>query len=92
MVWAFLLKNCENGTKGENRLDIRTKQVHDVYSLPELVQVFKSLCPAFQAFRHAKVEILKFISRNRRENEHQYKCIIIKVHGQGGGGCATKEV
>ena len=51
-----------------------------------MVQIFKSPCLAFQAFRHAKVEMLKFISRNRRENEHKYK-----VHGQGGGGCATKE-
>jgi hypothetical protein len=54
--------------------------------LPEMVQVFKSLCPAFQAFRHAKVEMLRFISLNRCGNEHEFK-----VHGQGGGGCATKE-
>jgi hypothetical protein len=64
MVWAFLFGNCENRTKGENRLAVRTKQVHNSYSLPEMVQIFKSSCPAFQAFRHAKVEMLKFISRN----------------------------
>ncbi|MDA8716860.1 hypothetical protein N9M78_02765 [Alphaproteobacteria bacterium] len=62
--------NCENRTKGENGLVIRTKQVHYMYSLPEMVQIFKSLCPAFQAFCHAKVAMLKLISRNRRENEH----------------------
>ena len=54
--------------------------------LSEMVQIFKSPCLAFQAFRRAKVEMLKFISRNRRENEHN-----INVHGQGGDGCATKE-
>ena len=70
MLWAFLLENCENRTKGENKLAIRTKQVQDVTSLPKMVQIFKSPCLAFQAFRHAKVEMLKFISRNRRENEH----------------------
>ncbi len=86
MVWAFLLENRENGTKGENRLEIRTKQVHSSYSLPEMVQIFKRPRLAFQAFRRAKVEMLKFISRNRRENEHN-----IKVHGHGGDGCATKE-
>ena len=83
MVRAFLLENRENGTKGENRLAVRTKQVHNMHSLPEAVQTFKSPCPAFQAFRHAKVEILKFISRNRRENEHQYKCINIKCMDRG---------
>ena len=91
MVLSFLLENRENGTKGENRLAVRTKQVHTISSLSEMVQIFKSHCLAFQAFCRAKVEMLKFISRNRRENEHQYKCINIKVHGQGGGGCATKE-
>ena len=75
MIWAFLLENRENGTKGENRLAVRTKRAHNSYSLPEMVQIFKSSCPAFQAFRHAKVEMLKFISRNRRENEHNIKCM-----------------
>ena len=75
MVWAFLVEDCENRTKGENRLAVRTKQVHSSYSLPEMVQIFKTSCPAFQAFRHAKVEMLKFISRNRRENEHNIKCM-----------------
>ena len=70
MVRAFLLKNYENRTKGENRLAIRTKQVHGMSSSSEMVQILKSPCPAFQAFHHAKVEMLKFISRNRRENEH----------------------
>jgi hypothetical protein len=51
--------------------------------LTEMAQIFKNLCPAFQAFRHAKVEMLKFISRNRRENEHQYKCINIKCMDRG---------
>ena len=83
MVWAFLLENCGNGTKGENRLAVRTKQVHNTSPLPEMVQIFKSPCPAFQAFRHAKVEMLKFISRSRRENEHQYKCINIKCMDRG---------
>ena len=86
MVRAFFLENCENGTKGENRLAIRTKQVHTMCTLSEMVQIFKSPCLAFQAFCRVKVEMLKFISRNRRENEHKHK-----VHGQGGGGCATKE-
>ena len=76
-------KICKNGTKGENRLAIRTKQVHNMYSLTEMVQILKILCLAFQAFRHAKVEMLKFISRNRRENEHQYKCINIKCVDRG---------
>ena len=67
-------------------LAVRTKQVHNIHSSPEMVQIFKSPCSAFSAFCHAKVEMLKFISRNRRENEHKYK-----VHGQAGGGCATKE-
>jgi len=70
MVWAFFLENRENGTKGENRLALRTKQVHIVSPLSEMVQIFKSPCLAFQAFRRAKVEMLKFISRNRLENEH----------------------
>ena len=70
MVWAFLLKNYENRTKGENRLAIRTKQVHIMFSSSEMVQILKSLCLAFQAFHHVKVEMLRFISRNRRENEH----------------------
>ena len=61
-----------------------------------MVQISKSLSPAFQAFHHAKVERLKFISRNWRDYEHRYKCMNIKcmdykVNGQGGGGCATKE-
>ena len=86
MVRAFLLENRGNGTKGENRLAIRTKQVHNMCTLSEMVQIFKSPCLAFQAFRRVKVEMFKFISRNRCENEHKYK-----VHGQGGGGCATKE-
>jgi hypothetical protein len=47
MVWAFLFENCENGTKGENRLASRTKQVHNMPSLPEMVQIFKSPCPVF---------------------------------------------
>ena len=55
MVWAFLLENGKNRTKGENNLAIRTKQVQNSASLPEMVQIFKSLSPAFQAFRHAKV-------------------------------------
>jgi hypothetical protein len=75
MVWAFLFGNCENGTKGENSLAIRTNQVHNVSSLSEMVQIFKSPCPAFQAFRRVKVEMLKFISRNRRENKHNIKCM-----------------
>jgi hypothetical protein len=83
MVWALLLKSCENRTKGENRLAFRTKQVHDTHLFPEMVQIFNSPCLAFQAFRHAKVEMLKFISRNRRENEHQYKCIDIKCMDRG---------
>jgi hypothetical protein len=33
MVWAFLFENCKNGTKGENRLAVRTKQVHNRYPL-----------------------------------------------------------
>ena len=86
MVRACLLKNYENGTKRENMLAIRTKQVHAMPSSSEMVQILKSLCPAFQAFYHAKVDMLRLISRDRRENEHEYK-----VHGQGGGGCATKE-
>ena len=86
MVWAFFLENRENGTKGENRLEIRTKQVHTMFPQSEMVRIFKSPCLAFQAFRRAKVETLKFISRNRRENEHN-----IKVHRQRGDGCATKE-
>ena len=91
MVWAFPLKNYKNRTKGENRLAIRTKQVHVLSSSSEMVQILKSLCPAFQAFHHAKVEMLRFISRNRRENEHYYKLHKYKVHGQGCGDCATKE-
>ena len=75
MVWAFLLENCENRTNGENRLAVRTKQVHTMFPLSEMVQIFKSPCLAFQAFRRAKVEMLKFISRNRRENEHNIKCM-----------------
>ena len=75
MVRAFLLENRENGTKGENRLAIRTKQVHAVCMLSEMVQIFKSPCLAFQAFRRVKVEMFKFISRNRRENEHNIKCM-----------------
>ena len=75
---GVFLKNYENRTKGENRLVIRTKQVHSTRSLPEMAQIFKTLCPVFQAFRHAKVGMLKFISRNRHENEYKYK-----VHGQG---------
>jgi hypothetical protein len=67
MVWAFILENRENGTKGENRLVIRTKQVHTMGPLSEMVQIFKSPCLAFQAFCRAKVEMLKFISRIRRE-------------------------
>jgi len=49
-----------------------------------VVKIFKSSC---QAFHRAKLEMLKFFSHNRRENELKYK-----VHGQGGGGCATKEI
>ena len=75
MVWAFLFENCENRTKGENRLVIGTKQVQDGVSLPEMVQIFKSPCLAFQAFCRAKVEMLKFSSRNKRENEHNIKCM-----------------
>ena len=70
MVWAFLLENRENGTKGENRLAIRTKQVHTTYTLSEMVQIFKSPCLAFQAFHHSELEMRRFISLNRRENEH----------------------
>jgi hypothetical protein len=70
MVRAFLLKNYQNRTKGENSLAIRTKQVHGMLSSSEMVQILKSLCPALQASHHAKVEILRFISRNRLENEH----------------------
>jgi hypothetical protein len=55
MVWAFLLENGKNRTKGENSLAIRTKQVQNRVSLLEMVQIFKSLSPTFQAFRHAKV-------------------------------------
>ena len=75
MVRAFLLENRENGTKGENMLAIRTKQVHAVRTLSEMVQMFKSPCLAFQAFCRVKVEMLKFISRNRRENKHNIKCM-----------------
>ena len=75
MVWAFFLENRENGTKGENRLAFRTKQVHDMFPLSEMVQIFKIPCLAFQAFCRAKVEMLKFSSRNRRENEHNIKCM-----------------
>ena len=75
MVRAFLLENRENGTKGENMLAIRTKQVHTMRTLSEIVQIFKSPCLAFQAFRRVKVEMLKFISRNRRENKHNIKCM-----------------
>jgi hypothetical protein len=67
----FLLENRKNRTKGENRLAIGTKQVQDRVSLPEMVQIFKSPSPAFQAFHHAKVERLRFTRRNRRENEHR---------------------
>ncbi|MDB9890815.1 hypothetical protein OAD74_05490 [Alphaproteobacteria bacterium] len=80
------MQNRENGTKGENRLAVRTKQVHTMLSLSGMVQIFKSSCLAFQAFRRAKVEILKFIIRNRCENEHNIKCM-----DRGGDGCATKE-
>jgi len=41
------LENCRNGTKGENMLAIRTKQVHNIYLLPKMVQIFKSLYSAF---------------------------------------------
>jgi len=75
MVWAFLLENRENGTKGENRLAVRTKQVHTMFPLSEMVQIFKSPCLAFQAFCRAKVKMLKLSSRNRRENEHNIKCM-----------------
>jgi hypothetical protein len=71
MVWAFSFGKAKNGTKGENRLAIGTKQVQDTVSLPEMVQIFKSPSPAFQAFHHAKVERLRFTRRNRRENEHR---------------------
>jgi len=67
----FLLENRKNRTKGENRLAIGTKQVHDERLKQEMVQIFKSLSPAFQAFHHAKVERLRFTRRNRRENEHR---------------------
>ena len=90
MVRAFLLEIGQNRTKGENRLAIGTNQVHGKGPKPEMVQIFKSLSPAFQAFHYAKVERLRFICRNRRENEQRYKHEY-KVHGQGGGGCATKE-
>ena len=83
MVWAFLLEIGQNRTKGENRLAIRTKQVHDMSSLTEMVKIFKSLCPAFQAFYHAKVEILRFICRNRRDYEHRCKYMIIKCMDRG---------
>ena len=56
-------------------LAIRTKQVHAVRTLSEMVQIFKSPCLAFQAFRRAKVEMLKFSSRNRRENKYNVKCM-----------------
>ena len=36
---------------------------------------FKSPYLAFQAFCRAKVEMLKFSSRNRLENEHNIKCM-----------------
>ena len=93
MEWygRFLLENRENRTKGENRLAIGTKQVQDEASKSEMVQISKSLSPAFQAFHHAKVEMLRLISRNRRDYEHWYKLHGYKVHGQRGGGCATKE-
>ena len=75
MVWAFLLENRENRTKGENRLAVRTKQVHTMFPLSEMVQIFKSHCLAFQALCRAELEILKFSSRNKRENEHNIKCM-----------------
>jgi hypothetical protein len=67
----FLFENRKNRTKGENRLAIGTKQVQYRVSLTEMVQIFKSPSPAFQAFHHAKVERLRFTRRNRRENEHR---------------------
>ena len=75
MVWAFVLENRENGTKGENGLAVRTKQVHTMFPLSEMVQISKSTCLAYQAFCRAKVEMLKFSSPNRRENEHSIKCM-----------------
>ena len=89
--WAFLLENLENRTKGENKLAIRTNQVHSVYCLREMVEIFKSLCSAIQALHHSKVGMRIFISLNRRENEHRDGLYEHKVHGQGRGGCATKE-
>ena len=77
MEWygRFFLEDRKNRTKGENRLAIGTKQVQGEEPKPKMVQIFKSPCLAFQAFRRAKVKILKFISRNRRENEHNIKCM-----------------
>ena len=69
--------------KVKNGLAIRTKQVQNEQSIPEMVQILKSFSPAFQAFHHAKVERLKFISRNRRENEQRYKCMNIKCMDSG---------
>jgi hypothetical protein len=79
----FLLENRKNRTKGENRLAIGTKQVQDEASKSEMVQISKSLSPAFQAFHHAKVERLRFVCRNRRENEQRYKCMNIKCMDSG---------
>jgi hypothetical protein len=79
----FLLEDRKNRTKGENRLAIGTKQVQGEEPKPKMVQIFKSLSPAFQAFHHAKVERLRFICRNRRENERRYKCMNIKCMDRG---------
>jgi len=50
MVWAFFWKITKNGTKGENRLAIRTKQVHYMVSLSEMVQILKAFVRHFRRF------------------------------------------
>ena len=83
MYGRFLLENQKKRTKGENILAIGTKQVHCEGLKPKMVQIFKILSPAFQAFYHAKVERLRFICRNRRENEQRHKCMNIKCMDRG---------
>ncbi|MDC0650173.1 hypothetical protein N8Z70_04215 [Candidatus Puniceispirillum sp.] len=83
VVWAFSFGKWINGTKGENKLAIRTKQVHAMHSLPEMVQILKSLLSEFLAFHHAKVEMLKFTSCNKRDYEHRCKCMNIKCMDRG---------
>jgi hypothetical protein len=68
---VFFWKSEKTEQKVKIDLQLEQNKYRIEVSLPEMVPIFKSPSPAFQAFHHAKVERLRFTRHNRRENEHR---------------------